>query len=435
MTTTSRHRQLLDCLFIGLLGLYILAGVLAVPFHGDESTIIYMSQDIGSLRPDRITTLFYRDPPQVDPAIQELRLLNGSITFFGIGALRRLVGFRSADLAQQWDWGANYAYNEATGHIPSPPLLFVSRLWSAFCTLLSTAILFAIARRLLPRTGTWLTALMYVLLPVLLVNGRRANFEGSVQITLMLLLWAAVTLTQRIATGRDKPIHWLLVGAAAGMATSAKHNSLLVSAPVLAIVIVYGLSQRRDWGRALRHALLVGAAMAAIFFALNPAWWSIDPRVPTEVLRLRVNLLQDQAGQFGGFANVGERIAAALTNVIAPPQYYEVEAGWPEWIAGQIQQYESQTFLLVPLRGVPLPPITLIVAVIGVIVLPRTPAAQLIRLSAIFTLLSLLLLNPLPWQRYYLPLVPFYALFYGAGIAHLGAFVWRWIGSRRVRTA
>ena len=434
-TITTRRQHLLDTLFIGLLALYVLAGVLAVPLHGDEATIIFMSRDIEALRPDQITTLFFRNPPQVDPAVQELRLLNGSITFFGMGALWKLAGFDAADVNQQWDWGADYAYNQTNGHIPSTALLFVARLWSAFCTVLSTAVLFAIARRVMPRVGAWIAALVYVLLPALLLNGRRASFEGSVQITLMLLLWAAVVLTQRIAEKRDRAVHWLLLGLAAGASAAAKHNSLLVIAPVIAIVIVFSLSRRRAWTYTLRNTLVAGLATGVLFIALNPAWWSADPRLPGAVIQLRLDLIKNQASAFGGFENGGERFSAALTSIIAPPQYYEVKAGWPEWLAEAIRQYESQTFLLIPLRGIALPPITLIVAVLGMIVLPRSAAANLLRLSALFTLISLLLLNPLPWQRYYLPLAPFWALLYGAGLAYVGRLIWQWSEARRVRTA
>ncbi|MBX3080135.1 MAG: glycosyltransferase family 39 protein [Anaerolineae bacterium] len=436
MTSTTLHRRhLLDALFIGLLGLYILAGVLAVPLHGDESTIIFMSRDVEALRPDQIATLFFHDPPRVDPAVQELRLLNGSITFFGMGALWKLAGFQAADVNEQWDWGADYAYNQTTGHIPSARLLFVARLWSAFCTLLSTAILFAIAKRLMPRMGAWIAALAYVLLPALLLNGRRASFEGSVQITLMLLLWSAVVLTQRIAAGRDKAIHWLLVGLAAGASAAAKHNSLLVILPVVGIVIIYDLVRQRDWARSIGRAALTALATVAIFLALSPAWWSADPHIPSTVVQLRFDLMRNQSNTFGGFADFGQRLNAALTAVIAPPQYYEVNAGWPEWLAESIRQYEVQPFLLIPLRGIPLPPISLIVVALGVLALPRTAAAMLIRVSAVSTLLSLLLLNPLPWQRYYLPLAPFYALLYGAGITYLAMVARRWIEARRVRAA
>jgi len=42
---SKRLWPILDYVFIGLLCLYAFAGMIRVPFHGDESTLIYMSRD------------------------------------------------------------------------------------------------------------------------------------------------------------------------------------------------------------------------------------------------------------------------------------------------------------------------------------------------------------------------------------------------------
>jgi 4-amino-4-deoxy-L-arabinose transferase-like glycosyltransferase len=422
-----------DALFVGVLGLYVLAGVRAAPFHGDESTIIFMSRDIAALNPAHLERLLYRDPPSGDPAAQELRLLNGSLTTFGIGALWTLAGFTPLHTNEQWDWGADYAYNLSAGHMPSAPIGFVSRLWSAFAALISTAALFALARRLLGRHGAWLVAACYVTLPSLLLNTRRANFEGSVQLTLTLFLLIVVIVARRLEAGRGRWQHWAWVGIAAGACLSAKHNLLLVIMPTLMTLLLVQAYCHRQWLAMLRPALIVSVATSLCFVLFNPAWWSADVRLPSAVISLRLRLVEEQASAFGSFQSVAQRLEAALTAVIAPPQYYEVPTGWPGWLAAPINDYEAATVAGAPLRGIAWPVVSLLLALLGFITLPGGAAALILRISGSATLLGMVLLNPLPWQRYYLPLAPFWALCFGAGAAYLIAAMWRRSEVWRVR--
>lgn len=437
----SQRFDFLDALFIGMLCSYVIAGIHLAPFHGDEATILYMSRDFAALMGGRSDSLRYNDPPTGDPATQELRLLNGNLTFYGIGLLWTLAGFNESDLNQQWDWGADYAYNASTGHLPTLHLLFIGRLWNALCTCLSIATVFALARRLAPtaessltRLVAWSATLTYAQLPMVLLNGRRANFEGAALLTMTLTLLTAVILVQQLrTTERVLPIHWLAFGLTAGGSIASKHNNLLVVVPLFVGVLITVLIMQR---RVPLGWVGAGAVMAITFFTLNPAWWGLDPRVPGAVLRLRVDLLRDQTAAYaaGAFGDPAQRVEVAFTAPIAPPQYYEVERGWSEWLAEPIARYEAERFGLVPLAGISLPPVSLLIIVMGLV-----PAARLrqgwaerciVLLSGVLVLASLILLNPLPWQRYYLPLAPYVALAYGAGVGAIWTAVRGWYISR-----
>ena len=72
-----------DLLYVSLLVLYIFAGMVLAPFHGDEATIIYLSKDWYRIVIQHdLSTVFYRskidDPRLADE--QEFRLQNGVIS-------------------------------------------------------------------------------------------------------------------------------------------------------------------------------------------------------------------------------------------------------------------------------------------------------------------------------------------------------------------
>src|SRR5215211_8928380 len=72
-------RRYFPILWITLLITYILAGTSAVPFHGDESTQIFMSRDYAYqfLKGD-LDRIRYHESPIIDTETQS-RLLNGTL--------------------------------------------------------------------------------------------------------------------------------------------------------------------------------------------------------------------------------------------------------------------------------------------------------------------------------------------------------------------
>src|SRR5450432_2301818 len=182
-----RDHHFIQATFVGLLILYLLAGIISVPFHGDESTIIHKSRDWFLLAQGKLAILLYSATP-VEPAEQELRLVNGVVSEYSTGLLASLSGLGLHDLPEQWLWGADFDYNQANGHIPASPLLFVARLASALLTAISIALVFAIARWLGGAGSGYLAATLYTLMPEVLLNGRRAVFEGATLVAVSLVM-------------------------------------------------------------------------------------------------------------------------------------------------------------------------------------------------------------------------------------------------------
>lgn len=396
-------RRLLDVLLVCALAGYVLAGTALAPFHGDESTLIYMSRDFfAQFVQGDVARLRYSSPP-ASAQEQELRLLNGSLSKMLIGLSWALHGGGSEDINEQWDWGADWDYNQRTGHAPTHDLLLAARLPGALLLASGVIAMFGLGWALGGRPAAWGAALLFALHPALLLNGRRAMMESAL-IAFSLLMVLAAIWWARARRGQG----WaaLLFGAASGLALASKHTALFAVVPVFAAAGVIALARP---GRARRLAQLALAAAAAvlIFYALNPVWWGDPLARPAEVLALRTRLLEGQTAAFGGYSGIPDALAGFLRQTFAgAPQYYE-DPRWAGWIGGEIAAYEASGLAGVT-PGIVGGAVLLVLAGIGLAALAwrRTGAAGVIvgawALSAVGAALAL---TPVEWARYYLPAV------------------------------
>ena len=414
-------RRALDFLLLLALSAYILAGVPLVPFHGDESTLITMSRDFAWLfltgQPEQVR---YSDPP-LNATEQQLRLLNGVVAKYTIGAAWALAGYSPDDLNDQWDWGADWTYNQTNGHAPTPALLRVSRWPSALFLVVGLLAVYALAGQAGGRPAAWCAAILFALHPALLLNGRRAMMEGSL---IAFTALSALTAVYWLRAQRKRAWGWAaLFGVCAGLAVAAKHTAVLAVVPLSAAALGWALWAARGQGgrvllmRALQIALAAGVG-AVVFYALNPAWWGGPLDRISEVLRLRSELLAGQTAAFGGFAGPLDALAGFLRQSFAPaPQYFEAP-GWAGWIAPQIAAYESSL-----LAGVTAPLLWLVASLLlgsmGLWALWRGPgrpeARWMVGVWLLSALAAALLLTPLEWQRYHLPVYPPLIVVMGAG--------------------
>jgi len=412
-------KRLFDGLVIIVLMAYVVIGAPLAPFHGDESTQIFMSRDYAyQFIEDDWSRVRYTNPP-ISPQEQHLRLLNGTVNKYLIGFAWHLAGFSVSDLNEQWDWGADWAYNQTTGHAPSPDLLMTARVPSALMLALAVPIIFVIGWQIGGRTTAYSAAILFALHPALLLNGRRAMMEGS--FILFSLCAVAAGLWFIRGGQRRASLSLIALGASSGLAVASKHTAVFTAAAVFAgcWLYLYTALMQQPRQLILTFLRLYAAALIAlgVFIALNPAWWS-DPfgRV-SDVLRLRAELLEGQTAAFGGYAERSEALAGWARFVFdGAPQYFEVDA-WSGYIGDQIAAYEASG-----LAGIALPPLVMLGAsALGAVrlVRARRGAAWLICVWAAAMLVSTALLTPLPWGRYYLPAHPAVCLLAAAGVSWL----------------
>jgi hypothetical protein len=424
-------------LWLALLTAYILAGVMLVPFHGDESTVIFTSKDYAYLFLDRDWSRITYEAEPRDPekaTEQDLRLLNGTLTRYLMGLTWHLGGFTVGDINSQWDWGADWNYNQSTGHAPTEPLLYTLRLTSTLLFIVGVVALFGIGWQLGGAGVANIASLYYALNPPLLLNGRRAMMEGAFIGFSLLTVFAAITFLKRPSLWRA-----VLLGVAAGLALASKHTAVFTVAAVYAVAMLYLIVQairsREDDATdaefvVLPYLVLAAVVTGGVFLLLNPAWWSDPVGRVMEVLQRRQDLLGGQTAAFGGYAGFTDQVAGFLRQVfIAGPQFFEVQA-WQVWIGNQISAYESAPWRGLAVGGSVVGAVVLCgMMTLGFWALVRGPAERaatrwMVGLWALAMLLTTALLTPVEWGRYYLPAYPAVGLVAAVGLLWLIGRAW-----------
>jgi len=278
---------------------------------------------------------------------------------------------------------------------------------------------------------------------------------------------------------------YVLMGVAGGLALASKHNAALILAavylaalfaPLLLPKHIHGKQHIPNFTRWTSSLIGSGFLSLAIFICFMPVWWTFWYIIPFSfslaILFLTIFVTKSdwkiwivngsaviviisviigvpgfwagvqqpfriivqermrlQANSTDTMDTLGERSEELVHELFfADAQYFEV----PYWttfdvISGQIRAYENahlNGFYGGPVWGILL--ITLVI--IGIWVLARQwrkGETLLVLLLLLLPMSILLLLNPLPWQRYYIVLQPQLSVTAGIGISHLiNKIVW-----------
>jgi len=491
-----------DVICLALLSFYIIGGAAIVPFHGDESSKIYVGRDFYFLflEGDR-EKLTHQAKRSASSGEYRANLASGSISNMIYGWLAASNGYAITDLNDDWHWGLDYRSNLESNRVPEARLLGTARLASAAQLAAAAALLYAFARITINRPTALLASLFFATHPTLLLNGRRALQEGSHMLGIMLVLLAAAWLIrQRRWWG------YALLGACAGLAIAAKHTSaftvaivflavsglsvyerllglsgtklasafstpspdplprsngegelisreddthlqnLYDAAPAKALIApkqcssphcnegneggkTKGERESESIGqeltprapsaklimRPLSGILTTGIVTLLVFYLLNPGWWDAPLGTTREVMSERSALLQRQAGVYGGYQSLGQQAKGFFRFVlIGEAQYFEDKrwAGYTE-ISEQIQIYERSGWAGATIGGNAIAALLMLALVsVGIILLIRDRDISFQNRALLLfwgggTAAIVFALTPLPWARYYLPVLPF----------------------------
>ena len=412
-----------------------------VPFHGDESTQIFMGRDYYYLFLEGdLSKVLYDSAWSSRQDEQHLRLINGTVSKTIHGWLAASQGIKRDQINGHWNWEEDYAQNSASNRMPDRSLLDAARLASSAQLALAAAAFFALVKMTIGRQEAYVASAMFALHPALLINGRRAMMEGSHLLGMMLVLLVAAWLLQGHRWWK-----LVLLGVASGFAVAAKHpNAAVVGLVFLACAALWlfqtaktRAQERRTPAQSLAGLLAAGGLALFTFYLINPAWWQAPLDSAAEVLRLRVDLLEEQVGRYGGYDSSGERIEGFLEYVFfGQSQYYEV-AQWAGYdaIRAQISAYESSGLAGLAIHGKLGGLVMAGLSLCGIVYLARAP--QIDRQYRWLLLVwgggiaaITLLVTPLPWQRYYLPALPFAQLAAACALVHLIRLLWNRVESR-----
>ncbi|MGJ3237694.1 MAG: ArnT family glycosyltransferase [Anaerolineae bacterium] len=402
-----------------------IAGISNVPLHGDESTQIYMGRDFYYHAQGVNEQIVFRDWETLSPeeaTEQQLRLLNGTLPKYLFGAVAYASGYTFEQINQQWVWGAGWAWNHANGHVPADDLLWRTRLMSAVLLGVSAVGVFLLGRTIGGRGVAYHASAYYTLNPAVLLNGRRAMMEGAMlAFTVLAVLMAVIAL--RRGAWRD----YLLLGIVSGLAVASKHTAVVTIATLFVTGAIWIVYQRRAITQQITRLIVAGVLSLLVFFGLNPAWWANPPGAVRTVLELRQDLLTGQVGFFGGYETLNDQVTGFLyQSFIVLPMYAETDTdGFYSEQATRITRYDRSLVSGVSLGGSAIGAGVLIALVmIGCVYVWRSSRFDSVSrwvLSAwlLAMIILTLLLTPLEWQRYYLPIYPVIAIFGALGLMGL----------------
>jgi len=411
------------CLFLTL---FYLWGMNLVPFHPDESTQIFMSQDPFDFIEDPLSLSYSPDAELTSKIIY--RAIDMPLTRYLIGFARFVTS--SPGIVSDWDWSLTWDQNLKLGAYPSQTLLNTARLIPTLLIPISIYLFYFSIRKILPKTSALIAVLFLGLNPLILLHGRRAMAESALLFGITLFLWS-------VTRDRIKPI---LVGIAIAIAFNAKQTGIfLIPAGIIAVCTLPDEEQN------LKNMLArIAAAMAAfliITLLLNPYYWKSPFSAIIFGYQTRAQLLDLQLiDHLGGFSpNILRQALNLISNVfVLPPAVSEID-NYLGPLTRQIQAYRD---ILPHSWGRDLigGSLQLTIFLSGFYVLSKRYSSHskaikadlILLLITTFSLtLGILIFLPLPWQRYFIPLLPLIAFWFGYGFLPLSEAIKTALVSRK----
>ena len=406
---------------------------------------IYTSRDYATVFIDNNLQSLPVNPPYDIDSDSRLRLLNGSVMRYSVGFAMQLSGLTPQDLPPRpgWDWGLYYADNVQTGHRPTEALLMAGRSAAVFYFAVSIIAMFGIGWQFGGRWVAYLASALYTLNPIILLNGRRALVESALLCFGLLTIYVALQIARKREQGGKGLWGWWAALIICGALTLvSKYSGTIFVAGAFGGIFIAEIFRAFQRKKAVFQPLTIkglmastlkltasGLLMLVLVVALSPALWN-DPvsrvrdltQMLQEQVEIVVSILSPEAP-----TTIPQRLEGILTQPFMTPVAFFEQASWAEAepISQEIAAYNAS-----PLSGLPVDPITgavlTVLAGIGLltVVLPRlrlypSNALAVVLLLWLLVTLANLLINPLPWQRYYLPEIPIMTLLAAVGIVRI----------------
>lgn len=399
----------------------MLNGLEKIPFHPDESSLLFQSRDLEKIISDPLSMVWSAD--RIGEIDQTYLLLNPPIPKYIIGLGRVLAGYSSDDVDNDWDWSATWDENVASSALPEPKLLLGSRIATTIVLLFSMVPLAIIARKISGDRLLIIVLVIFGLHSLGLLHGRRAMSEGPLIFGISLAILGILEAEQR---------PWL-----AGLGTAIAASSKLSAAalfPVAVIAIIWRQKDQDKGGKLRLRGLLVFSAVAIIVsLLLNPVLWSNPIAGIGGLWNARVEFVTQQTETLRGISpelvleTPSQRISAMVAMLfVRRPQTSEV--------ANYVQQLkdEEQSYLSNPINtlfsGIVGGGLAMFVSIFGIshsifrvyeVEWKRKREILLLMIGTVLQASAIFLANTIPFQRYYIPLLPFTILWMGLGASSL----------------
>ncbi|MGB9668923.1 MAG: hypothetical protein ACPL0B_00925 [Anaerolineales bacterium] len=405
---------------IAIISMVYLNGIAQVPFHPDEQTQIFMSGDLEQLFIHPYS-LFWQ-PDQHQDLRLRYRELDPPLTRWIIGIGRMLAGIPAPTV--DWDWTKDWEANQAAGALPSPHLLVTSRLSVALLFPISLFLMFQIGKSLGGIPIAWLNMLALSSNALVLLHTRRAMAESALLCTAILTLWA-------IGQFQHNTI-WL------GIPAALAFNSKYLNAPLMILCLLAIIFQptkpRQPTIKVAFQIFQFLFIFMIITLALNPFLWNHPWSAIQDAWQQRNEFVNQQVRTYGYnnpdlvWRTIPERIIGLFINLfINKPAIADVANYIKNTHLAESAYYSNPLTWFS--RGVVTGGILIILTIYGFITaflrikrenFNKQRYLGLLWIGTIIQSFALLLFNPLPFQRYVMPLIPFVCIWMSFGLDSLG---------------
>ena len=424
---TSLPRWLELSLIVCVLLVIFCTGILDVSFHPDESQWIATSYAFEDFVNGEFAS------PTWDES--HWTLTQPPVTRYVIALGRLAGGYHVADLNLAWSWGMDALANIARGAMPSPSLLWWSRLPMAVLSVVCGLILFKLADACAGRVAGYALLLLFAGNPYLLYTLRRAMGEASLLVCVILVAFAgdqALSSWRRVATNTYKsvkalfrPLTWFIImGIFCGVAGAAKLNGISAAPAGLMLCVLTPLAQKGNIPKSVRLYFIICACAAILlaagitFVALNPYLYpdalgrtekmflfrlqemhkqqSIYPEYRIHGIDMRIPVVwQRVCEDYAAIRFGGARVVNILLCTVGA--FYLMRQAW-RWLRSGVGPGTSIVIILIALTT-------------------ATPS----------------LLTPLDWDRYFLLPVVFSSVCIAIGISWVIKVSRKWVQHKNVR--
>ncbi len=389
--------------------IFYFSGIPSVPFHPDEATQIFMSSDVEFIFNDT-SELFYKNST-VDLRKQNYRLLDAPLSKYFIG-LSRLI-FNQKPINQDWDWSASYEEN--SNAVPNSQLLTSSRFAVALFFPFSIIFFILILRKIIGEKIILLVfaGILFSFNSLMLLHTRRAMAESLLIFFLLLSLYVLLTLPPEKL--------WLSV-IPITLAINAK-QSLWFLVPIFIILL---LTKKALWVKKfLCQIIFFFLVLVAIFYILNPVLWNQPIKTSIEMIKERQELSNRQFNDINyvtpefTVTKFSERITALIGQTFVLKPAYQDVINYSDVLQSSISDYSSNPIQNGWLRNLFVGVIFYFICFYGMIKSIKNFSKDrvvILTCSFIFLVLEILFFIQIPFQRYYLPLIPFSLIFFIYGL-------------------
>ena len=411
-------------ILLALLTAFAVYGLRGIPFHPDESTQLYMSNDIDLLFSHPLALAWA--PDQAGDGRTHLRLVDAPLTRYLLGLGRSLAGLPA--LPVDWSWSKSWDENQAAGALPNPSLLLAGRLTLTLLLPFSLLLIYKIGSRMHGILTGLVAALLLGTNALVLLHDRRAMAEAALTLGILFALWSFLE-------GKRHP--WL-VGLGLALAFNAKQTGLALL-PVGLLSVVLPIASRQS-SKNLRWLGLVSAwgqillVFVLVTGLLNPIIWRRPVQAVQAAITERQQLLTRQVADHQRLApdvsldSPSRRLAALLANLyFAPPSFAEA-GNYTEQTRASEGAYlanPGHNILRGLLSGAVMFALNLLGVALALLRLSRVNPSErrviaLILMASLSMALGLFWLAPLPWQRYVMPLVPISCIWSAYAVSSFG---------------